>query len=847
MSKKTTEDRIILEFFREDSTDMIESHEEVGRENSLEEKLKKEKGRIPGIASGQVAEASAMKDYWKKLRRFFTTSEKSFSDKLAKIIPLQYHIFQQLEVDELQQRRLVGFPFVVSEDDHISCKPLFDILKEEVEQQLSNEQHRRFVVSHLPETIRALSARAEDKKKPAGDLIGEVLAGLPEKYGLKGKEAKTLADDLEKVIAEIPEKSMLVWSPEDSVPTILQAAIHAHALRNKKPRLAEIEKLMARLREILLVEAEKNIGPDAADKLKSTFGNADTFMDFEKLSQLIPESSSEKMAPERINNIKETLQILQQSGEAHDKEAVVLLDEGLKGYSNWAQNLTNSRVVKVKSKELLTTAVALFNTSMAEYEQYVAAAKMAELIVSGKFDDQQPLELLKKFNWKFFSPQELNAAPEIIVVCEVETLVDKGLSQLFKLFTDGLPIKILALQSSLQTKSGDFIKYDLGAMAVSFRNTYTVQSTGLDPGKLFQHFSGGLASATPGLFYVLDDVGAVEDNSYLIRKSTAVESRVFPEFTYAGNFVSEWGSRFNIADNPLKGQDWPIYSIQCKDADKHETAINAPFTPVDFLAMDVEWQDELMVVPPGYWTDDLVTVAAYLQLPEDERFARVPYIWVIDKENEIGKAAISWKLVLVALERLDFWHYLQDSAGVQNYHADRALQKQKERFDQELDNKISQLKVEYEQKIADARNEGSEVTIERLTSFLLDMDTDILVPSREKSAKPAAIDDNKPADTGEATQVEKVVEEEADLNFDEPWIETPMCTSCNECININKRMFQYNADKLAFLADAKAGTFAQLVQAAEVCPANIIHPGKPLNPSEPGLDELIKVAEKYNA
>jgi hypothetical protein len=58
-------------------------------------------------------------------------------------------------------------------------------------------------------------------------------------------------------------------------------------------------------------------------------------------------------------------------------------------------------------------------------------------------------------------------------------------------------------------------------------------------------------------------------------------------------------------------------------------------------------------------------------------------------------------------------------------------------------------------------------------------------------------------------------------------------------------MFAYNANKQAYIADVKAGTYAQLVEAAESCQLAIIHPGKPINKSEPGLEELIKRAEPF--
>ena len=43
-----------------------------------------------------------------------------------------------------------------------------------------------------------------------------------------------------------------------------------------------------------------------------------------------------------------------------------------------------------------------------------------------------------------------------------------------------------------------------------------------------------------------------------------------------------------------------------------------------------------------------------------------------------------------------------------------------------------------------------------------------------------------------------------------------------------------------------AGTYRQLVDAAENCAVSIIHPGKPLNPAEPGLEELLERAAAFS-
>ena len=48
------------------------------------------------------------------------------------------------------------------------------------------------------------------------------------------------------------------------------------------------------------------------------------------------------------------------------------------------------------------------------------------------------------------------------------------------------------------------------------------------------------------------------------------------------------------------------------------------------------------------------------------------------------------------------------------------------------------------------------------------------------------------------------------------------------------------------MKDVHAGTFAHLVQAAERCPAGIIHPGDPVNEKEKDLEKWIKRAEPFN-
>ena len=76
--------------------------------------------------------------------------------------------------------------------------------------------------------------------------------------------------------------------------------------------------------------------------------------------------------------------------------------------------------------------------------------------------------------------------------------------------------------------------------------------------------------------------------------------------------------------------------------------------------------------------------------------------------------------------------------------------------------------------------------------------------------------------------------------------EAAACTSCDECIGINNKIFAYDNSKHAYIKNPKGGPYKDLVKAAEKCTAQIIHPGTPADPNEKDLDKLVKRAAKYN-
>jgi len=83
-------------------------------------------------------------------------------------------------------------------------------------------------------------------------------------------------------------------------------------------------------------------------------------------------------------------------------------------------------------------------------------------------------------------------------------------------------------------------------------------------------------------------------------------------------------------------------------------------------------------------------------------------------------------------------------------------------------------------------------------------------------------------------------------DFMAPWLDTPDCTSCDECININPKIFEYNADGKAIIVNPNGGPYQDIVKAAEKCTASVIHPGLPADHSAKDMPKWIKRGEKFN-
>jgi ferredoxin len=326
----------------------------------------------------------------------------------------------------------------------------------------------------------------------------------------------------------------------------------------------------------------------------------------------------------------------------------------------------------------------------------------------------------------------------------------------------------------------------------------------------------------------------------------ALRGRACSDFHYDPDAGASWADRFDLAGSPDPDRAWPTQRVSYVE-DGEALTLELAFTFADAMVLEPAYLRHLLVVPPVAWDENQEPLAEYLeQFDPEEPQRRVPFLWVVDGDGILQRAIVTRELALASRDRLRGWRVIQELAGYQNVFAERAAAEAREQALAEAREQTAELEQAHADELERVRSEAARESMERLAAVLISPDgIPAMGAPAARAAQPAPPAESPEAAAAEPAVVEEVVEEEA-VSFDEPYIDTPLCTTCNECTNLNAQLFHYNAEKQAYIADAAAGSFAELVKAAELCPAHCIHPGKPRDGDSTATPELIERAAKFN-
>jgi pyruvate-ferredoxin/flavodoxin oxidoreductase len=551
-----------------------------------------------------------------------------------------------------------------------------------------------------------------------------------------------------------------------------------------------------------------------------------------------------------------------------------------------------------------SVAIGVFEAHMRKMADAIATVRRAELVRGGTYDAAEHEPVLTSLTWQQFTDDEFALCPPIVAMGGDGAMLDIGFQNLSRLLASGKPVRVVVLDTQVYSNTGGQsctsgytgqvadmaawgkaqhgkteVRKELGLIAMAHRGAYVHQSSQASASHLIAGVLKGLHKRRPVVINVYTpcpvEHGLPDDWSQHSSR-LALESRAFPYLTYDPDAGESFADRLSLEGNPSLDTTWPSYALKYVDADGAEQQMDLPVTIADWAATESRFKQHFTSAPPATWTDEMLPFHEYVALPNADREGRKPFIYVADTDRRLGRLTVSDDIVHLAEERLQFWAQLRELAGLEVSSSVRDTVAAS--LEEEFERKSAALRAEYEAKFAEAKATYPAQIARRLAEGLLkhagssSAVADLLaslpatVPSNNgqphaasapaapvstappvapaPTAPPASGESNAPA-PAPAPAATAVIESDEDLAL-EAYVDSARCTSCDECTNINKRMFSYNAEKQAYVKDAKAGTFQQLVMAAERCPVSIIHPGTPLNPKEKDLEKWVKRAAKFN-
>lgn len=840
-------------FFKEDDIFIREVIQEI-TEQPVGSESAVQVSTLPVLPELHPAADDDRRTYWRTLRKFFSTGESG---------GLKNGLYPVVMAPQLT-RSLIGLEYPVwintgyqTNNDRALSRSLHELIIEALAKVDEQVYDVRILKDNDESLVRIANEELAGSEPKFLDALMETLRNrVLDTVEMGEKDRQGFTESFDRMLHYMPREGVVLPYSGDLPFQLLEAGMMAIQAKERAYLLEDIQTLTDRINDLVRIEKEKGAEGRDPEKLRESLGAAGAMLRVDALSSFLPDTGSKTMEPERLARIERFAGILAQAKEILGQRAHIVVEKGNPALVRpaWKQIFESSSLTQANAAEGCDTIEGVFRKEMGRCAELFAAVRAAELELEGKYQADLHDDYFARFTWENLTEEELHCCPFFVLIADAASLLEQEFQSLTGLLYENLPIKFLGMKTGL--KANDLGKqpdlhshHELTGMLLSHRNLFVSQTASITPSRLLEAFEYGMAAFAPAFFHVLDIDKSTHEHPMLIT-SAMIESRDFPGFIYAGLLGTPWGSRFNISNNPQSSRTWPDHDIVVRYPNGEEGTMNFPFTFADQAALFPEYQRFFQPVDPAYWTDDLVPVAEYMERHMEDNVGKVPFIWMVDQDNTLHQVAVSWQIIMAAEERRDHWRFLQENSGIHNFHVERAVHQLRRQLEEEQRDAIEQLKAAHQEEIARVRMEEADRVMENLTNALLHLDltnAGAISSPAAKSPAPAkkAIESG---DSGESAPEEKAPAKEAEpvVLVSEPYIDTALCTSCNECINVNSAMFKYNADKMAYIADAKAGTFEELVIAAENCPVSIIHPGAPLNPKEPGLDDLIERAKPYN-
>ncbi|MBL8350865.1 MAG: hypothetical protein JNL87_11170 [Burkholderiaceae bacterium] len=656
------------------------------------------------------------------------------------------------------------------------------VLQDVAPRGIEGERLRRHALQLETEIRRAVDGGAAGLLSTLWDQAAERLGA---------REGETLEKVLTHAGAALRADGEVIGCTHEMPARLISHAWRA-AQRDKTRRFrADLSRLVLKLSDILRAALSHSQAGRQPQALRASVGGPhQSAFDFDRLSRIVGKGlPRDELPPARRERLERTLAVL-------ESQRFFAADDGE------GDDVGAGRRFGFAFDNCAAAAEA-FGQRLPELVALARALAIAELEVQGRYAEAEHDLFFEAFDDNALTADDLARFPDYLVCIPPDRNDAPENANLMEMLSSGLPVKVLVQTSDLLEEAsigtGRFAfgvrSARLATAAMGLGGMFVLQSASANLWALRERIARGLACRGPALFSVF--AGSAQPAGQLppyLSSAAAMQSRAFPAFSYDATAGDNWATRFSLENNPQPDDDWSVETLDFADAALQRAHERCAFSFADFVLCDARHAAHFARVPAEGWGAQMLPVDEWLTLADADAVQRVPFLWVVDEHDVLQRVIVDARLMQATRRCLLLWRRLQEHGGVHDSHAERLL-------------------------------------------------------AREKAAWSTAQQAQAPA--APATAASKAgapVEAEAAPaahSRDEAWIDTARCPSCNECQLINDRMFGYDERKQAFIKDLAAGTYRQLVEAAESCQVAIIHPGLPRDPNEPGLEALLARAEPF--
>lgn len=679
----------------------------------------------------------------------------------------------------------------------------------------------------------------------AHDVWDVVLTELALLVDASDEAREELAREIERFRAQLPHHGQVIGWGQDTVWDCAAVVFAKDDQSNGQQVFSNVERLALGLRGLLQLDHLSDPASQTDEAMTLSLGKGADFLDPSVFLRNQPQKRGSKaLGAERRDRISAHLETLERFIATTPRPRACCVV----GRHPTSDRLTSMACRRV-SNEPFVDAAREFDEQARRVTEVLRAVRAAQLELDNAYEPDLHDVVLSRLTWESCEADERWLLPDVLVVEDTEHLEREGTNGLSQLLFSGRPVRVLVIDRERAPRgavAGQDITplaNDLAMIAVAHRETIVVQSSVARPIHLMEGLYALRDARQPAVAVVSVPDPSQPGDAWL-RLDSLAAAHTPSCFRFDPSRGDSWSARFELAEPAGDQAVWPTATMQVSAAGG-DRDLDCPLTFADAATLVDPLHRHILPLADEVTSDDLEPLSEFLE--SDRTVPKLPFIWVLDEHDVLRRALVSQALVSATWERARARRMQQELAGVNNAYVASAQSETRVVVEAEAEQVRKDLEAAHAQELDMARAEAAGETVDRIVRVLMSNDApDVLAPSGSAIVPAASVAPVPEPVEPDPIAAPVAADDDDELPAEEPYIDSYLCTTCNDCTNINNLLFKYNDDKQAYIADVTQGTFKELVLAAEKCPARCIHPGAPQAGDETASEAMVARAAPFN-